>query len=97
MNTNKMIISIILATLSSAAAIDTATAQVRNVRARNMAKGAALTSTSETRPENQENRQERWNQASPNQKAVTYNVAKTGHQQKLTNQANAAAALSKRR
>lgn len=46
---------------------------------------------------NQDARQERRKDASPNEKAVTYNVAHSKHQQKVTNQANAAAAVSKRR
>jgi len=104
MNTKKLTISIMLTTLVSLVALDATTAQVRRVRARNLARGAALTSSPEqidarhdAHQENQESRQERWNQASPNQKAVTYNVARGRHQQRVTNQANAAAALSRRR
>ncbi len=50
----------------------------------------------ENREENSENRQERWDNASPNQKAATYNVAKSKRTKKENNQAQAEAALSQR-
>jgi hypothetical protein len=102
MNRRKMMVSVALATLTSLAVMDAATAL--RPRARSAARAAAVTSTPEERENYQDNRsdrqdsrQERWNNASPNQKAVTYNVAKTRHQQNVTRQAAGAAAISKRR
>ncbi len=104
MKTVKVIlsISIAMATLMSVVTINAATAQ--RVRARNAAKAAAVTSTPEqtearqdAHQENQETRKERREDANPNQKAAAYNVTKTRHQEKLTKQANAAAAVSKRK
>jgi hypothetical protein len=104
MKTKDVIISAMLATLVCAVTFEAGTVEAR-VRARNAAKAAALSTTPEERQDNQENRQdnrqenvenrqERWNNASPNQKAVTYNVARTRHAQK---QAVGAAAVSRRR
>lgn len=102
MKTVKVILSLTLATLTGVVAMDAATAQ--RVRARNAAKAAAVTSTpeqtdarQEAHQENQETRKERREDANPNQKAAAYNVTKTRHQEKLTKQANAAAAVSKRK
>jgi hypothetical protein len=97
MSTRGMIVSVILATLTGTVAEHATTAQVRSVRARNVARAAAVTTTPESRHANQAYRQERWNNASPNQKAVTYNVARTRHQQNVTRQAAGAAAVARRR
>jgi hypothetical protein len=94
MNTKKLMVAVMLASLTGLAALDAATARVRTVRARNTAAAVAATSTPEERTERQDSRQERWNDASPNQRAATYNVAKTRHQQNVTRQA---AAVSRRR
>jgi hypothetical protein len=42
--------------------------------------------------ENQQSREQRWNQASPNQKATTYNVANSKHKTKETNKQDMSAA-----
>jgi hypothetical protein len=98
MKTQQVIIFAMLATLTSAITIDTTTAQAR-VRTRNAAKDAAIGAESEAlRQQNQGNQnspQQRWDNASPNEKAATYNIARTKHQQKLTKQADAEAAVSK--
>lgn len=93
----KVILSITLVALTGVVAMDAASAQ--RVRARNVAKGAALTSTPEetearqdAHQENQDTREERRKDASPNQKAVTANVAHSRHQQKV----NAAASIKGR-
>lgn len=100
-----MMVVIALATLTGALAQDAANAlrpRARN-EARNAAKVEALTSTpeetearQENRTDRQDSRQERWNDASPNQKAVTYNATKARHQQKVTRQTNAANAIKSR-
>jgi hypothetical protein len=104
MNTSKLMVCVTLAALAGAVAMDAATARVRAVRNGSAAKAAAVTSTPEERENWQDNRQDRqdsrqenWNNASPNQKAVTYNAAKSRHQQNVNRQAAGAAALSKRR
>ena len=88
MNAKKMIVPVILATLIGAVSMETATA-VRAVRARSVARGAALTTTPESRQENQEFRQNRRGNATPNQRAAAYNVARTRQTQRV----NTAAAV----
>lgn len=104
MDTKKAIVSALLATLSGVVTIDAATAHPRTARTDSAAKAAAVTSTpaeTEAREtshqENQDSRQDRWNDASPNQKAVTYNASKSKQQQKVKKQDATAAAVSKRR
>ena len=106
MNTKKLMVAVMLASLTGVMALDAANARLRPRarRAADTAATAAVVSTAgdpeerqDNRSERQDNRQENWNNASPNQKAVTYNVAKTRHQKNVTRQAAGAAALSKRR
>jgi len=42
--------------------------------------------------ENQQSREQRWNQASPNQQAATYNAASSRHKTKETNKEDASSA-----
>ncbi len=100
MKTKNVAMSIMAATLIGTVTIEATTAQVRSARTRNAAKAAALTSTPETtearqdaHQENQDTRKNRREDANPNQKAAAYNITKTKHQQKVTRQANAAAAV----
>lgn len=106
MNTKKLMVAVMLASFTGAMALDAADARLRPRarRAADTAATAAVVSTAgdpeerqDNRSERQDYRQDQWNNASPNQKAVTYNVAKSRHQQKLTRQAAGASALSKRR
>ena len=107
MNTKKFTVAVLLASLTGVIALDAANARLRP-RARRAADTAATAAVvsgtagdpeqrQDNRSERQDYRQDQWNNASPNQKAVTYNVAKSKHQQKLNRQAAGAAALSKRR
>lgn len=107
MNTKKLMVAVMLASFTGVMALDAADARLRP-RARRAADTAATAAVvsgtagdpeerQDNRTDRQDSRQDRWNDASPNQKAVTYNVAKSKHQQKLTRQAAGASALSKRR
>ena len=101
----KVLLPITLVTLIAGVTTDGIMAQAaRRARVRAAARDTTVIKTPETtetrqdaHQENQESRQERRDQASPNQKAATYNVAKSKHQEKLTNQAKAAEALSQRK
>jgi hypothetical protein len=104
MKTVKVAISFLLATAFGMVASDEGSAQVRRARVRaaelnntQVVKTPGTTYADEAaHQENQQSRQQRWNQASPNQKATTFNVANSKYQKKQTNKANASAALSQR-
>lgn len=97
MKTNKVLLSVALAAAAGILAADGTSAQVRRERVR-AEEDAAMVRTPETttadeaaHQSNQQSREQSWNQASPNEKATTYNVAKTRHTTKQTDKANESA------
>jgi hypothetical protein len=99
MKTVKLSISLALIAVFVLGAIDSTSAQVRR-RLRESSGGAepvvvapqGTGSAEDAHETNQQTRENRRNNASPNQKAATFNVANARHKTKETNKADASAA-----
>lgn len=101
MKSAQLPVALVLAATIGVVAVSEASAQLRRDRDIHAAErdAAAVTRNPATtyadeaaHQANQQSREQRWNQASPNEKATTYNVAKTGYKNKQTNKANMSAA-----
>ena len=97
----QMSAAFVLAATIGVVAVSEASAQLRRDRDIHAAERDAAAATRNpattyadeaAHQENQQSRQQRWNQASPNQKATTYNIANSKHKTKETNKQDMSAA-----
>ena len=97
MKSVQITMSFILAASVGMVLVNEASARHRDIRAGERDAAAVDRSAANTyadeaaHQDNQQSREQRWNQASPNQKATTFNVANSKHTTKETNKADMSA------